>query len=321
MVALEKKLQLTTNDPNSRIASYFDFFAGTSIGGILACLLLCPDENNPQKPKLSAEEAVELFKNNGNRIFHLSFLTKILNYKSFFKEKYAFKPLEHILNEYFGDIKLSGLLKPCLITAYNIQERKTHFFAKHDLAKKGDGGDFFVRDVCRATSAAPTYFEAALISSISDVTYPMIDGGMYANNSSLCAYSEVRNSIGDPTSKDMFILSLGTGSENRSYNYHSAKNWGAMGWIKPSIDIMMSGAAETTNYHLLKMFSANGNEANYSRIQPSDLRNAAPEMDNASKLNIQALIELGIKTAKDCSDELDKIVDLIHLDKDIVEFE
>ena len=44
-------------------------------------------------------------------------------------------------------------------------------------------------------------------------------------------------------------------------------------------------------------------------------------MDNASKLNIQALIELGIQTAKDCSDELDKIVDLIHLDKDIVEFE
>jgi patatin-like phospholipase/acyl hydrolase len=321
LVALEKKLQLKTKDPDARIASYFDFFAGTSTGGILTCLLLCPDEYNPQKPKFSAEEAVDLYKNNGDRIFNLSFLSKILNYKSFFNEKYASRPLEYILNEYFGDIKLSGLLKPCLITAYDIQERKTHFFAKHDFPKKGDGGDFFVRDVCRATSAAPTYFEAALISSISGVSYPMIDGGMYANNPSLCAYSEVRNSIGDPTSKDMFIVSLGTGSENRSYNYNSAKNWGAMGWIKPSIDIMMSGAAETTNYHLLKMFSANGNEANYCRIQPSDLRNADPEMDNASKQNIQALIELGIKTAQDYSDELDKIVDLIYLDKDIVEFE
>jgi hypothetical protein len=44
-------------------------------------------------------------------------------------------------------------------------------------------------------------------------------------------------------------------------------------------------------------------------------------MDNASKQNMQALIELGIKTAQDCSDELDKIVDLIHQDKDIVEFD
>ena len=56
LVALEKKLQQKTNDPDARIASYFDFFAGTSTGGILTCLLLCPDENNPQKPKFSAEE-------------------------------------------------------------------------------------------------------------------------------------------------------------------------------------------------------------------------------------------------------------------------
>eukprot|EP01031_Cornospumella_fuschlensis_P016705 gene16705-20430_t len=44
----------------------------------------------------------------------------------------------------------------------------------------------------------------------------------------------------------------------------------------------MSGAAESTNYHLVKMFEVSGSEANYCRIQPEHLRNAVPEMDNAS---------------------------------------
>lgn len=321
LVALEKKLQIKTGNPDVRIADFFDFFAGTSTGGILTCLLLCPDEKKSGRPKFTAAEAVDLYKQNGGKIFNTYWWSRFLNYKSLFSEKYYARPLEEILKNYLGDAKLSELLKPCLITAYNIQERKTHFFASHDFPRKGDGGDFFLRDVCRATSAAPTYFEAALISSISGVSYPMIDGGMYANNPSLCAYSEVRNAEGDPDSDGMFVVSLGTGGENRAYEYETAKDWGALGWIKPSIDIMMSGAAETTNYHMEKMFSARGHGENYARVQPSDLRNANPEMDDASKENIQALTEVGIKTAQDCSDELDRIVEKIYKDKDRVVFE
>ena len=321
LIALENKLKEKSKDSQARIATYFDFFAGTSTGGILTCLLLCPDEHDPQKPKFSAEEAVDLYKRYGDKIFKASFLSKILNYKSLFSEKYHAKHLEEVLLNYFRDTRLSKLLKPCLITAYDIQERKSHFFASHDFPRKGDGGDFYLKDVCRATSAAPTYFELALVKSLSGVSYPMIDGGIFANNPSLCAYSEVRNSKGDPGAKDMLILSLGTGSENQSYSYRKAKGWGALGWVKPSIDIMMSGAAETTNYHLVKMFEASGSETNYCRIQPEHLRNAVPEMDNASQQNLQALIELGIKTAQDYSDELDAVVERIFQDKDAVVFE
>lgn len=321
LIALEKKLQQKTNNPDMRIADFFDLFAGTSTGGILICLLLCPDENDAKRPKFTAEEAVQLYIQNGSKIFSTSWLSRVLNYKSLFTEKYYSQPLELILKDSFGDTKLSELLKPCLITAYDIQDRKTHFFASHDFPRKGDGGDFFLRDVCRATSAAPTYFEAALIRSISGVSYPMVDGGMYANNPALCAYSEVRNAKGDPDAGDMFVVSLGTGGENRAYKYETAKNWGALGWIKPSIDIMMSGAAETTNYHMERMFSAKGHEANYTRIQPSNLRNAKPEMDDASKQNIQALVEVGINTAQNCSQELDRIVERIFSDVDKVEFD
>lgn len=321
LVALEKKLQAKAGNPEARLAEYFDFFAGTSTEGILCCLLLCPDPKHPGKTKYSAEDAVDLYREYGDDIFSLTFWSRLFNKQPVFNSKYSAKALEEILKKYFAKVRLSELVKPCLLTAYDIQDRKTHFFAQHDFRKKGDGGDFYVRDVCRATSAAPTYFQTALVKSISGISYPLIDGGMYANNPGLCAYSEVRNSRGEPTAKDMFIVSLGTGSENRSYEYESAKDWGAFGWIKPSIDIMMSAAAETTHYHLVKMFSADGREDNYRRIQPAHLRNADPEMDNVSFRNVQALIELGIKTAEDYSDELDSIVERIWKDKDAVEFD
>lgn len=320
LVAFEKKLQLKTGNPDARIAQYFDFFAGTSTGGILISLLLCPDENNPLQPKFTAEEAVDLYKKYGDKIFEVSLWSRIVNYEAILDEKYSEKPLERILKQYFKKEKLSQLLKPCIITAYNIEERKTHFFAQHDFNRKGDGGDFYLKDVCRAASAAPTYFEAALIKSISGISYPLIDGGVFANNPSLCAYSEVRNAKGLPSAKDMFVVSIGTGSENKPYEYEKAKDWGAVGWIKPVIDIMMSGAAETTHYHMLKMFAANGNQANYTRIQPAHLKHADPSMDNATKENMQALVEVGIKTSEDCNDELDRIVDVLLEGKDAVEF-
>lgn len=323
LVALEEKIQKKSNNPEARIANYFDFFAGSSTGGILTALLLCPDDYDPQKPKFSAKEALDLYQKYGNQIFKLSFLRKLINYKSLFSEKYRAKPLEGILFNYFGNARLSELLKPCLITAYNIQERKALFFASHDYSKKGDCSDFYLKDLCRATSAAPSYFEAAFLKSIGGFSYALIDGGIFANNPALCAYSEVRNSIGDPTARDMLILSLGTGSENKSYLYNKAKRWGALGWIKPSIDIMMSGASETTDYHLVRMFSAGGNQANYCRIQPKNLRGADPEMDHADDRNIQALMDVGFRTAYDYSDELDFIVDRIikEKDRDPVEFE
>ena len=46
-------------------------------------------------------------------------------------EKYDFKGLADAMNEYLTDLKLSELLKPCLIASYNIQTRSTHFFGHH----------------------------------------------------------------------------------------------------------------------------------------------------------------------------------------------
>ncbi|MEJ6980253.1 patatin-like phospholipase family protein [Pedobacter sp. P351] len=320
LIALEKKLQERSGNPDARIADYFDFFTGTSTGGILVCLYLCPSADDPKKPRYSAEEAIGLYIKNGYEIFKLSIWKKISNPEGIIHEIYNVVELERILKKYFGSIKLSELLKPCIITSYNINKRNPHFFTQHDAAKSGDSDNFLVCDVCRATSAAPTYFETALVKSLSGVSYPLVDGGVFANNPALCAYSEVHNSKGFPIAKDMFIVSIGTGVARKPFQINNAIGWGTIAWSRPMIDLMMSTASETIDFYLKKIFAAHGNERNYIRIQPTSFRNAKPKIDNATQENIAALIEVGNITAMDFSDDLDRIVNILLEGPDPVEF-
>lgn len=311
LIALESKIQQRTQNPNARLADYFDFFAGTSTGGILTCIYLCPSADDPTKARFSAEEAVALYLEYGDDIFDVSFWQRIRTQDGITDEKYDATELEKRLKQYMGDLKLSQLLKPCLITAYDIEKRIEFFFAQHDAVRWGKAYDFLVRDVARATSAAPTYFEAARTKAPDGKIYPLIDGGLFMNNPALGAYSEVRNGHENPTTEDMFIVSLGTGSSNRSYDYDKAKNWGAVGWVKPVIDIQMSGASNTTNYHLDKIFSAAGRREQYIRIQPDSMGNANSDIDDASDNNLKALAELGTATAQRHDADLERIVDIL----------
>ncbi|HOV10890.1 MAG TPA: hypothetical protein PLT47_05625 [Bacteroidales bacterium] len=50
-----------------------------------------------------------------------------------------------------------------------------------------------------------------------------------------------------PMVKDMIIISIGIGATGKPYLYKDAKKRGAVGWLLPIIDILMSGNAETVS--------------------------------------------------------------------------
>ena len=307
LVALEQKLQAKSGRPEARLADFFDFFAGTSTGGILSSIYLCPAAEDPTKARFSAQQAVNLYIENGGRIFSVSVWQRIGSGNGLLDEKYDAKALENTLRAYFGDLPLSQLLRPCIMPAYDIQNRRAHFFGQHKAGLFGSGYDFRVRDVCRATSAAPTYFETALVKSLTNEAYALVDGGVFANNPALSAFSEVYNALGNPTTADMFIVSLGTGGQHAPYPYASAKDWGAAEWVRPIIDIMMDGAAETTDYHLSRIFSASNRSGQYVRIQPENMGAASAAIDDASSANLNALVQLGSDTARKFDAQLERI--------------
>jgi patatin-like phospholipase/acyl hydrolase len=311
--SIEEKLQKRTNDPNIRLSDMFDFMAGTSTGGILTLAYLIPGENN--RPKLKAEEAVDLYLDRGDEIFGVSLAQKFKSGKGITDEKYDASELEEALDDTFGDIQLFDLLKPCIISSYDIRNGKPHFFKQHK--SKNNKYNFKVKDVARATSAAPTYFETARVKNEFGTPYPLIDGGVFANNPALVAYSEVRTMKFPkidhmPTAKDMMIVSIGTGSSPEKYEYKKAKDWGAIGWVKPIIEIMMSGNSQTVHYHLTQIFDTLSakDKKDYHRLEPKILT-ASSEMDNGSVENLMKLKEDGLSYVSDSSveKEIDAIVD------------
>lgn len=312
LIALEQKLQQLANDPNKRLADAFDLIAGTSTGGILTCLYLCPDTATG-RPKFSAADAVKLYLQNGDDIFDISVFKAIGSLGGLADEKYSAATLERVLKEYLGDLKLSQLLKPSLITAYDITRREAKFFNSADVPRLGTGRDFLLRDVARATSAAPTYFEPANIAALDRAVYPLVDGGVFANNPAMCACVEAFGMNSQLRIPDLKVLSLGTGTVDKPYHFSEAKNWGKLGWVAPILDILMSGAAETVDYQLKMLFESAKCPAQYLRLQV-DLKEF-PEvdsaMDNASEKNMRALERAGQTLARNSDPKLSAFAQLL----------
>lgn len=70
-----------------------------------------------------------------------------------------------------------------------------------------------MRDIARATAAAPTYFPSAEIKNINaTLKLSLLDGGMGMNNPSKLVIDQIRKITANSGNNDnYFLLSLGTG--------------------------------------------------------------------------------------------------------------
>ena len=317
---LEKILQAKDPDNSNKLGDYFDMIAGTSTGGILSCFYLMPGENG--KARYSAEDALNLYLKNGHTIFDRSLFQKITSGGGVIHEKYSEASLMGLLEHYFEEETLDKFIKPSLITAYEITDRKAVFFSSTD-AKTGNLYNFKIKDIARATAAAPTYFSPAHIRSLDDQIFTLVDGGMFANNPALCAYAEARkiefskvlndpDKRNKPTAKDMIIVSLGTGSVKKKYSYKDFEHSGEIKWLEPVIDILMSGNSETVAYQLTQMYLTLDQkyQGNYYRIEPG-LKEACSEMDIATPDNLTNLHQAGLTYVHDNLKQLEKIADAL----------
>jgi patatin-like phospholipase/acyl hydrolase len=311
---IEKNLQKKTGNSNVTLADYFDMIAGTSTGGILTCFYLLPpaDETNGIHSRYLAEDAVRLYVENGKEIFKPKRKKPFSRLSNLFSEMYSADGLEKILKEIMGDVYLSQTRKHCLITAYDIANRKAVFFTTPKSIKNEGYRDYYMRDIARATSAAPTYFKLAKICSRKDMTDYLIDGGMFANDPTMCAVVEANKTVfkkcANPSISDLYIVSIGTGKEEGKYDYKKAQKWGIAKWMLPVLNILMSSSSEVISYQMKQLFRVAGCAKNYRRLEP-ELCNAKPEMDNVSAENIKNLKDAGLHYISQNAKKIDKIVD------------
>jgi len=281
----------------------FHLIAGTSTGGILGCGLCIAK---------TAQQMAQLYEQEGGTIFHRSLWDKVTTIDGLSNPDYDAGPLETILAAQLGDSKLSDIKTTnILVPSYAIQlpfdqtgpgvgvmsPRAPYFFKSWRAWNSGldpDGDpkewDFLLRDVARATSAAPTYFPPALIKSQSNREYGMIDGGVFANNPAMTAWVAARRMY--PDAEGFLVLSLGTGSLERPIPYAQAANWGLVHWARPLLNVLFDGNSDSVAYEMSEMLGAN--HIRFDIALGQDLKqdpNAANEdFDDASADNIDRLV-------------------------------
>ena len=309
--SIEERLRKKVGNLNANIMDYFDLVSGVSVGSILMSLLIAPEIAGSKKAKYTVEEAHKILYEQIPYVFHASTFSRIKSMLGI-KQDTVTKHLENVLHHHLGDMYLSEAIRPFVTVSYDVMRRHTKIFSSIEAQHK-EWLDFYLRDVCRAGSAAPTYFEPANITSRTGVRYPCIDGGITANNPSLFALVYGRGLFQAETAQ-ILLLSLGCGKDEKPYYYEKAKDFGKISWIRPLLDFIFSSSSETIEYFAQLAFEMREAPENLLRLSPS-LKELPPgmstDLSDASPKNMEGMIELGQELVEKNIKEIDNFLDLI----------
>jgi Patatin-like phospholipase len=275
------------------VCELFDMVAGTSTGGILALGVSKPGPD-PAKPAFTAAQLLGLYVDHGHEIFPQSLWRKVRTVGGVLDVRYPTTPLEQLLRDRFGETMLSTALTEVVIPTYDLSLPGPFFF-KRRYTLEDPNWDVKMWDAARATSAAPTYFEPARVPSLKDgVEHALVDGGVFANNPAVAAYSDaIRTGWGKDAQID--VVSIGTGQPPMDKGhpgpipvaYKDALHWGFLSWARPGLDVVFDGVAKAAEYEMDKLCD-HDQALNYWRLQ-SDLPTAGHGLDDASPENIKKL--------------------------------
>ena len=269
----------------------FDLIAGTSTGGIITVGIGTACNNG--KP-YSPQQLVDLYVQNGAAIFTKSILTDA---EALLRPKYSPAGLEAVLLKFFADTQFKSAFTPLLVSSYDLQTQLPFFFKSHKIAQSDDF-NWWVRDIARATSAAPTFFPPLSLARDKQ-DYALVDGGVYVNNPSMAAYVEARRLY--PAATKVVVVSVGTGDRQDGIKYAAARDWGLLGWAKHIVPVLMDSVSEAVDYELQNL-----PECVYHRLQVKDLPPDAADMDNVTPANIAKLQTIAQNYVVASSADLDK---------------
>ena len=278
------ELELRTGKPCSEM---FDMVSGTSIGGILACLIAAG---------FPAKKCVSFFSEHGPKIFGRK---RFLSFNGLNKPRYSAGPLEAVLKSFLGSspMEKSPSGPHCIVTAYDVQSDEPYFirtwglppaFAPHTMV-----------EAARATSAAQTYFPAVKVfDQRHGINRVLWDGGVTANNPSNIASGAARKLW--PDSK-LVIFSVGCISTKKVAD---ASDYIEAGLIKAAVKtlaILFNTNASVPDYILEQLKSES---MRYRRVCAT---RENLKMDGASPRDIEMLQLVAHETIEENSDRLDEV--------------
>ena len=246
-----------------------DLLAGTSTGGLLALGLA---------HGLDLEVIRNIYETRGKKVFDDSLMDDLLDLGKVAGADYDIRGLEKELKKIFGQTTLADLGKSVLITAFDLDneslDRQSRTWKPklfHNFPGNDSDGALLAYKVGLYTSAAPTYFPSV---------DGYIDGGVYANNPSMCALAQSQDPriANRPAVSDLALLSLGTGM---SLVHIKGKelDWGYAQWAKPLVGLMLDGVTGIADYQCRQLL-----RERYHRLAPVFAPGVSVPMDEVKKV-------------------------------------
>lgn len=252
LVELEKVIKVP-------LYKHFDIIAGTSTGGIVATFLSLG---------FTASELMEIYTKYGEKIFQKRWYRLGL-----FRSKYNDKNFNRIIEQYAKGRNLYDCKTKLIVPTYNATKKELMIF-------KSWKDRFQIHDVVRSTSSAPSYFDAWKIGN----NY-FVDGGLVVNNPSMIAYMEAKKLGFDKVN----IISFSTGEVEKPITKKQITS-GILGWGKPTVDILLTEQASTTDYFLNQIYNLQDQKKGMYVYCESYIKLSNAKIDDASKINIDAMI-------------------------------
>ena len=198
-------------DPEFRLCDYFDLIGGTSTGSIIATGLALG---------FSVEKLAAIYRELGRQIFEEGFLRLGVIGAKFPKE-----PLVDALTEHFGDETLgSDKLRTGLMVVTKRLDTGSPWLLHNNPRGKFHSGDaegpanrdMLLRNIVRASTAAPHYFEPELVRVSEGAFGAFVDGGISPYNNpamqmlmlATCSGYRFNWSFGE---QKLLLVSVGTG--------------------------------------------------------------------------------------------------------------
>ncbi len=242
---IETILRKQHNNHKLLLCDYFDLIGGTSTGAIIATLLATGS---------SADDIAAQYRSLGGKIFGDKF--SYLQIGAKVKATYNDAPLQAELQKLFGDATLgSDTIRTGLcINAKRADTNSTWSFVNHPDAEyyepkvAGQFGnkDYLLREVVRASTAAPTFFLPQRIN-LGDRSATFVDGGVSMVNNPALQLFLVATLQGFPfhweTGADkLMITSIGTGTFTKRVDAEKVANHNMLDWASSIPDMLMDDA-------------------------------------------------------------------------------
>ena len=213
---IETLVRDRTGNPSAVLSDYFDLIGGTSTGAIIASALALG---------WNVDRIETLYRELGESIFEPSIFRRGL-----LRPKFSATPVKEALEREFGDVRLGG---PELRTGLAVITKRLDtgspwvlhnnpegaFFNRTPGSSSTPNKEYLLRDVVRASTAAPTYFEPERIRVADDLEGAFVDGGVSPHNNPALQLlmlatldgHKLRWTTGDD---QLLLVSLGTGSKS-----------------------------------------------------------------------------------------------------------